>query len=76
MRFNGTPSGECDFDDYYWPDFFDDKMQNKFLVTVKSKGELKVILNTIYRSLCKPVKYLPKVKQDKAVIRDTGEAIP
>ena len=62
-------SDECDFDEYYWPDFFDDKMQNKFLTTSKSKGGIKVILKTIYRGLCKPVKYLPAVKRDKVMIR-------
>ena len=70
------PSGECDFEDYYWPDFFDDKMQNKFLATLKSKGDLKVSLKTSYRGLCKPVKYLPTIKQGKVVIRDTTEIIP
>lgn len=70
------PSGEYDFDGYYWPDFFDDKMQNKFLTTLKSKGDLKVILKTRYRGLCKPVKYLPVIKQGKIVIRDNTEIIP
>lgn len=60
----------------YWPDFFDDKMQNKFLTTLKSKGDLKIILKTRYRGLCKPVKYLPVIKQGKVVIRDNTEIIP
>ncbi|MBB5620974.1 hypothetical protein HDE69_002027 [Pedobacter cryoconitis] len=64
-------SEDYDFDGFYWPDLTDTKMQSKFLMTIKSKENLHVVLKVRYHGLYKPGTYLPIFRRDKVRIKET-----
>jgi len=65
---------EYDFEDYYWPDFFDQKTgESKYLMIHKSKDNLHVSSKVRYKGFCKPGKQLPVISQKPVPLR---KAVP
>lgn len=60
----------CDFEDYYWPDFFDTKTGgSKFLKVYKRRDSLTVAVKVIYKGIYKPENTLPIITKDVRVKR-------
>lgn len=65
---------EYDFEDYYWPDFFDQKTgESKYLIIHKSKDNLHVSSKVRYKGFYKPGKQLPVISQNPVPLR---KAVP
>ncbi|TFB28481.1 hypothetical protein [Pedobacter alluvionis] len=65
---------EYDFEDYYWPDFFDQKTgESKYLMINKSKDNLHVSSKVRYKGFYKPGKQLPVISQNPVPLR---KAVP
>jgi len=65
---------EYDFEDYYWPDFFDQKTgESKYLMINKSKDNLHVSSKVRYKGFYKPKKQLPVISQNPVPLR---KAVP
>ncbi|MCX2430644.1 hypothetical protein [Pedobacter sp. GR22-10] len=59
-----------DFEDYYWPDFFDQKTgESKYLMIHKSKDNLHVSSKVRYTGFYKPKKQLPVITQNPVPLR-------
>ncbi|WP_199118916.1 hypothetical protein [Pedobacter sp. ASV28] len=63
---------ETDFEDYYWPGFFDEKEESKYLMIRMYKGSLVVFPKVRYKGLYKPEQTLPSIG-DK--IQGTKQAV-
>lgn len=60
-----------DFEDYFWPGFFDPKTgESKFLRIYKSRDGLYISTKVIYKGLYKPENYLPAIANDIHVTRE------
>lgn len=65
---------EYDFEDYYWPDFFDQKTgESRYLMINKSKDNLHVSPKVRYKGFYKPKKKLPVISQNPVPLR---KAVP
>lgn len=65
---------EYDFEDYYWPGFFDQETgESKYLMIHKSKDSLHVSSKVRYKGLYKPGKQLPNIS---ANIIELRKAVP
>ena len=61
---------EYDFEDYYWPDFFDQKTGgSKYLMIHKAKDNLHVSSKVRYKGFYKPKKQLPVISQNPVPLR-------
>jgi len=66
-----------DFEDYYWPGFFDPATGAcKYLITRKSKDNLRVSLKANYKGLYKPGQHLPTVSANVVERRAVTPQIP
>lgn len=66
-----------DFEDYYWPGFFDPATGAcKYLITRKSKDNLRVSLKANYKGLYKPGQHLPNVSASVLERRALTPQIP
>jgi hypothetical protein len=61
---------EYDFEEYYWPDFFDQKTgESKYLMIHKSKDNLHISSKVRYKGFYKPKKQLPVISQNPVPLR-------
>lgn len=64
-------SDKYDFEDYYWPDFFDQQTgESKYLVVHKSKDKIFVSSKVRYKGLYKPGTPLPVLSEDSPTLRE------
>lgn len=69
------PSEEYNFEEYYWPDLADERLQKKFLMVLKSRDNVTVLLKVRYHGLYKLGKHLPKFEMDQPALGINNIAI-
>lgn len=66
---------ELDFDDYYWPGFFDENGRTRYLMIRMYKGALVVFPKVRYKGLYKPEQALPAIGDKIEGIRQAGAVL-
>jgi hypothetical protein len=69
------PNDEYNFEDYYWPDLVDERLQKKFLMVLKSRDNVSVLLKVRYHGLYKLGKHLPRFEMDQPMLGINNVAI-